>query len=42
MEEECRENEGGRWWYEYRYVVDRAAVEDPLDLPSTQKFYQKS
>ena len=42
MEEECRENEGGRWWDEYRYVVDRAAVEDPLDLPSTQKFYQKS
>ena len=34
MEEEARENEGGKWWPEYEYVVQRPAEED-VDLPST-------
>ena len=28
MEEECRDNEDGKWWAEYEYVVKRAAEED--------------
>ena len=28
MEEEFRENEGGKWWAEYQYVVHRPAAED--------------
>ena len=38
MAEEARENEGGKWWAEFRYVVERAAEEDVADLPSTAKF----
>jgi len=34
MEEECRTNDGGKWWPEYEYVVLRAAELD-TDLPST-------
>ena len=37
MEEEARENEGGKWWPEYEYVVNQVAAED-CDLPSTAKF----
>ena len=41
MAEEARANEGGRWWDEFRYVVERAAEEDVADLPSTNKFKGK-
>ena len=41
MAEEARTNEGGRWWEEFRYVVERAAEEDVPDLPSTAKFKGK-
>ena len=34
MEEECRENDGGKWWPEYEYIVHRSAEED-VDMPST-------
>ena len=40
MAEEARENEGGKWWPEYEYVVHGAAVED-CGLPSTAKFKGK-
>ncbi len=34
MEEECRENDGGKWWPEFEYIVLKPAEED-VDLPST-------
>ena len=34
MEEECRENDGGKWWPEFEYIVLKPASED-VDLPST-------
>jgi len=41
IEEECRENEGGRWWAEFEYVAYMSAEENPPHLPSTQKFLHK-
>ena len=41
MAEEARQNEGGKWWAEFAYVVERAAEEDVADLPSTAKFEGK-
>ena len=35
MEEECRENDGGKWWPEFEYIVLKPASED-VDLPSTE------
>ena len=34
MKDEFRFNDGGQWWEEYQYVVERKAEED-VDLPST-------
>ena len=34
IEEECRQNESGKWWPEYEYVVLHASVED-VNLPSS-------
>ena len=42
MAEEAWFNEGGRWWEEFRYVVERRAEEDVADLPSTAKFKGKT
>ena len=41
MAEEARQNEGGKWWAEFAYVVERAAKEDVADLPTTAKFKGK-
>ena len=42
MEEEFRENDGGELLSEFMYVAQEAAQEDPMHLPSTQKFYGMS
>ena len=41
IEEEFRQNEGGKWWAEYEYVAHQAAEENPRHLESTKKFLGK-
>ena len=41
MAEEARQNEGGKWWAEFAYVVERTAEEDAADLATTAKFKGK-
>jgi len=38
IEEEFRLNDEGAWWAEFEYVAHQAAEENPMHLPSTQKF----